>query len=496
MKKMLIIKPDHIGDYILFRNFLAEVRKSERYGNCEITFLGNVRVRELAEYLDGDIIDHFLWIDLEKFTKSGWYWHFRTQEIIAKSYSVVINLMFARFQKVEDLILRIEAPHKIVVKGTHQERKTAYADKDLATYDEVIDLSSKKIFEYERFRCAFEKLLGKSLMNLPSLVLPQKQRIFSQDKPYIILFIGSDAEYRKWDKENYIMLIRHLMASYDMGIVLCGGAGEIDDGKYINKSFEDDAIFNLVGETALVDMMHLVAFAAFVVSNETGLAHMSTLMQIPTLVLSNGNNYGKFTPYPSFYKTKYFVLYPFEATNHEAMIEQFYEASRLDINGISVAKAIDTLDEIFLLFNLRKQKNGCAPLAPPVCKNTFNKKQEQINYQFSYMFSSLYFNILELTKTKQKFILYGYGSFAKVVHLLMQDNIVGIVDKGIDASDQKNASVSFIAPLELKAFEYDKILIGVLGRENEIEKYLIDELEVGAEKIIKLKVLEGRYIGC
>ncbi|MCD6259508.1 MAG: glycosyltransferase family 9 protein [Helicobacteraceae bacterium] len=496
MEKILIVKPDHIGDYILVRNFLAELRKSERYGNYEITFLGNTRVRELAEYLDSEIINSFVWIDLEKFTQHEWYRHFRTQEIVSERYDVIVNLMFTRFQKVEDLIAAIQAPHKIVVKGTQQERKNAYVEEDLALYNEVIDLSDKKIFEYERFRYSFEKLLGVRLTNMPNLILPHNQNVFSQAKPYVLFFIGSDAEYRKWDRKNYTIVIHHIIATYDVRVVLCGGAAELEDSEYIGQSLQSDMLFNFVGETTLVDMMHLVASSTFVVSNETGLAHMATLMHIPTLVISNGNNYGKFTPYPSFYNMKYFALYPFEEKSYEILVKQFYEASRLDINTISVAQVIKSVDMMSLFCALKQQEKVLKSQLINICQNTFSEKQVKINYQFSYMFSSLYLNILELIESKQKFVLYGYGSFAKTLECMMHDSLVGVIDKGIDIDTQESKPISFIAPEQLKTLQYDKIIITVLGRENEIRGYLIDELKIDADKIITLKVLEGRYIGC
>lgn len=496
MKKILIVKPDHIGDYILVRNFFVALRKSERYGSYEITFLGNTRVRELAEYLDSEIIDKFVWINLEKFTQHEWYRHFRMQEIGMEHYDVVVNLMFTRFQKVEDLIAVIQAPHKIVVKGTQQERKSAYIEEDLALYNEVIDLSNKKIFEYERFRYSFEKLLGVELTSTPNLMLPHHQNIFPKDKPYVLFFIGSDAEYRKWDRKNYATVIRHIIVTYDVRVVLCGGPAEREESEYIIQSLQSEMLFNLVVETTLVDMMHLVASCAFVVSNETGLAHMATLMQIPTLVISNGNNYGKFTPYPSFYNLKYYALYPFEEKSYEMLIEQFYEASRLDINMISATDVIKSVDKMSLSCGLKQDKTGLNAQPVDICENMFTQKQIKINYQFSYMFSSLYLNILELIESKQKFILYGYGSFAKTLEYMMHDSLVGIMDKGIDIDRDEGESTLFVRSEQLKTLQYDKIIITVLGRENEIREYLVNELKIDADKIIALKVLEGRYIGC
>ena len=41
-KSLLLIRLDAIGDYILFRNFIEELKKDEKYKHYSITLLGNI----------------------------------------------------------------------------------------------------------------------------------------------------------------------------------------------------------------------------------------------------------------------------------------------------------------------------------------------------------------------------------------------------------------------------------------------------------------------
>ena len=82
---ILIIKPDHIGDYILFRNFLIEIKQSEKFQNYKLIVFLNTRVKEIAEYLDAEVVDQFIWVDLEKFVKAGWYFQRKIQEVTLSS---------------------------------------------------------------------------------------------------------------------------------------------------------------------------------------------------------------------------------------------------------------------------------------------------------------------------------------------------------------------------------------------------------------------------
>src|ERR1700761_7079681 len=59
-KRLLIIKTDAIGDYILFRNFLEVVRSSEAYKDYKIHLLGNVLWSDLALKYDSRFTDEFI----------------------------------------------------------------------------------------------------------------------------------------------------------------------------------------------------------------------------------------------------------------------------------------------------------------------------------------------------------------------------------------------------------------------------------------------------
>ena len=63
MKRVLIVRLDAIGDYILWRNCLRFLRKSEKYRNAHLTVLGNPAWRSLAEAFDGDCADEWIWVE-------------------------------------------------------------------------------------------------------------------------------------------------------------------------------------------------------------------------------------------------------------------------------------------------------------------------------------------------------------------------------------------------------------------------------------------------
>lgn len=61
-KRLLIIKTDAIGDYILFRNFIEVVKRSDLYRDYEIDLLGNVLWQDIALKYDQPYIENFIFI--------------------------------------------------------------------------------------------------------------------------------------------------------------------------------------------------------------------------------------------------------------------------------------------------------------------------------------------------------------------------------------------------------------------------------------------------
>ena len=90
------------------------------------------------------------------------------------------------------------------------------------------------------------------------------------------------------------------------------------------------------------------------------------------------------------------------------------------------------------------------------------------NLEFSAFYSRCYNKILELSKQNSKYILYGDGTFGKTIFSILKDKIVEIIDK----------------ETKLINFEFDYVIISVLGREKDIIKYLKRTFNIKENKII------------
>ena len=69
-KKILIIRLDDIGDYILFRNFLPYYKNAEHWKSYSFTLLGNIVWKDLFEKYDASLVNAVIWIDKKQYLQN------------------------------------------------------------------------------------------------------------------------------------------------------------------------------------------------------------------------------------------------------------------------------------------------------------------------------------------------------------------------------------------------------------------------------------------
>lgn len=118
-----------------------------------------------------------------------------------------------------------------------------------------------------------------------------------------------------------------------------------------------------------------------------------------------------------------------------------------------------------------------------ICKNN-----TKLNYYFSVLFNKFILEIIRLGLNQKLFVLYGFGHLGKIIYNEFQDNIQMIVDKQSNKVDKKIKKDVVYNPKNLNHLQYDNIVISVLGREEEVIKYLVEEIGVDKKKIITFEI--------
>ena len=341
-KSLALIRLDAIGDYILFRNFIEILKKSEKYKNYSITLIGNSAWKNLTTEFDNKFIDNFIWIDRNRFSKDLIYRYNKLKEITSNGYEVVISPVFSRTFFFDDNIVKlINSKEKIGSYSNSSNIEKWQKNISDKYYTKLIQTKKELMFEFYRNKFFFECLLGTKLdITKPNISVTKKNVKFNLFKKYAILFIGASDKYRKWSIEKFAKIGNYLFNEYGYDIVVCGSPKESKEAKELENQL-DGNILNLVGKTSLVELLIIISKGDLILSNETSAPHIAVALNLKNIfVIYNGKHFGRFTPYPKEISKNYHAIYhPYIERNlddYKKMSNRNGFISELDIDEISL----------------------------------------------------------------------------------------------------------------------------------------------------------------
>lgn len=349
-KRLLIVRLDAIGDYVLFRNYIHQLKASPQYQEYEITLLGNIIYKELAEQFDADVISEFVWI-----AKGDLYELYRRIQLVFKlkrrAFDILLNPVHSREPGVDEFIAELGAKHKITSSG---DAVNLSASGDLRGtslyYNEVIPVAPPTTFEYFR-NAEFFKILLKT-QSYPELKfeVPSKR---SNQQVQIVLFPGAKDSYRRWAPQHFAETINIISEQLKarLHVVIAGAESDKVIAETIIESISNKAIVeDYTGLTTLPGLVDTINNADLLITNDTSALHIGAAVKTQTICISNGNHFGRFSPYPAGIANNIHMFYPDERFYQDEYYEhftiQYQKASDLDINIISAPSVAEKALEI------------------------------------------------------------------------------------------------------------------------------------------------------
>ncbi len=350
--KICILKLDKIGDYILLRNFILDLRNHERFNKCQITFIGNSQNKPFIEFLDKGAFNDFIWIDIYKYSSSLFYRYRISRQIYKEGFHMTLVPTYARVLVLDDFIAFAtraqvtigQTAHLINIKRWERSIGNRF-------YTELIDLHDTILFEFERNRLFFQAITRADLSYIQLHIQPPKYNLPFFGK-YVALIPGAGDQFRQWSPTNFTKLIDYLISKINVDVILCGSPIEKDIGtQIVINSKHPDKIRNEVGALGIAELFNTYHHASFIVTNETGAVHIGAAMNKLVFVISNGNHFKKYTEYPASLGKNIHYIYPKEVDdlmpNYDHIASKFDLKSNLDINTIPVEKVIARITTIF-----------------------------------------------------------------------------------------------------------------------------------------------------
>lgn len=343
-KTLLILRIDAIGDYILFRNFIESIKKSERFKDYKITLAGNPTWKNIAETFDKEFIDNFIWIDKARIKKKG-EWLYRLS-ILEKIRNGRFETMIIPNDTTSKLIMDLKK-HSGVRNIIEKESDSVYLHHDIKkvlekeTYEKDHRKYLEIFFQFYRNKRFAEEVIGKKINLSKPFFKISKQK---PERDYVIIFPGAGYQERVWLAVNYGKVCRKISENTDLDIFVCGNKSDSKAAKIIIEESGNGKIKDLTDATSLSELINLIANAKLLISNETCAVHIAASVETKTICISNGNHIGRFNPYPEEISKNIETIYPLEITNSfnrfPELINEHHFLSTVNINSI-------TPDEVF-----------------------------------------------------------------------------------------------------------------------------------------------------
>jgi len=345
---LLLIRPDAIGDYLLFRNMLPAYQRYAQKKGLELHLLGNVLWKPLAEAWDSQYVDKFIFLDRKKLYFNTKYRYNLLKKLRKEGYSEAIAPVYSRLMLYDDALLRATgAIEKIGLEGNAE--NTIPKEKIITDtyYTKRFPNGEKYLFEFLRNRHFAEQLTGENLSNLRPH-LPQPERTLEGlPTRYLLAFPGAADAHKRWP--FFGKLIEKCLKKWpDYEVVLSGSPSEFDLAEQIIQNLPfplNKRVHNHCGHYALPEVPALVAQAEALLCNDSMSTHLGAMLGVPTFCIATGQHYGRFLPYPEGFAPNLHCFFPpeVEETPHVERYEKFQPAFGRPIEGVSVERVFEAL---------------------------------------------------------------------------------------------------------------------------------------------------------
>jgi ADP-heptose:LPS heptosyltransferase len=347
-KRILVIKTDEIGDYILWRNFAPYFKSTGRFAGYTLTLCGNRAWKGIAEKFDSNVFDNYIWLDKKKFKSDMRYRYDFLKKISQAGFAITINTLFSRSLRPDDsIVIAASAPLNIGMPADGVNIESFEKGYDKHLYQELADIPTDNIFDFYRNKLFAEKVtgldLGKVKLSFDRTLL---QKPGSLPDNYFIVFPGSNNPARIWNTDNFVAVAKFIQEEYGYHPVICGGPA---DQPYIDAFTKNypHPYTQFKEKEGLKDFINALGFAKCLVSIDTGSVHIAAAVQCPVYGVFNGSSYKRFAPYPADVWPGFHAIYP---DSVEKDIQQspvipvkYKYLSHVDYNEVTAAKMISVI---------------------------------------------------------------------------------------------------------------------------------------------------------
>ncbi|AUD03014.1 glycosyltransferase family 9 protein [Spirosoma pollinicola] len=349
---LVVIRLDVMGDYLMFRNHLHRLKESARYKNHQLTLLGNIALKSLAETFDADVVDQFIWVDIYKLSTRPLYRFRVVRRLRLEGFSVAFCPSYSRVLVLDDFMAwATGASERVGCETDYINIARWEAVLGDRLYTQLINSGPGIVFEMERDRRITEGFLQEpTAIQLPQLDIQCAKSVVIPEQ-YVVLSLGAGQDFRVWPAERFTEVARFILAHFPTyKLVLTGAPNEkIYTEAFLTNMPTTSGIVDLTGDLSIPELVYVLTKADLLIANETGIVHIAASTQTPTLVISQGKSLVRWHPYPAETGSHITHLYPAYIEEHRTdlagIAAEFNPESRFSMSEITVDRVTSSVSK-------------------------------------------------------------------------------------------------------------------------------------------------------
>jgi ADP-heptose:LPS heptosyltransferase len=303
----LIIKNDGIGDLIASSGLITSL--AEHFGG-RLDLVTCEQNRELAERIEG--LNRVLYVSRDELRfrrrpqRLGLYW----PVVDPPSASAAAALNDTRYDVAICLRRYVRLATFVCMKLVRARRKLAFWQFPTNITSRLANKlnqgwehwpgNSAILPEPTYFRDVLKSSLGVEFDTTPRLILERSAFHYHRPRTIGLCLGGASA---RWPSASWVELVG-LLRTDGWKLVLFGGTDSAELAGTLERNFGCE---NRVGKVPLSECASELAGLTVVISNDTGLAHLATLVTSRVIVILGGGTFGRFLPWPG--ATNQYVIF-------------------------------------------------------------------------------------------------------------------------------------------------------------------------------------------
>ena len=348
-----ILDPGGIGDYLFCRPYFKYIKKTAKYKNHKLIYVGKHTQIDLVRAYDTDLFDEiYEWN--EEYFKRAEYRKMLIQLLNKHNIDVLVNLRCTIVGSSEDFYPRYYLAKHVRAKKKYTDCidfDNQYKNSFLKIYDKVFCTNKENIlFEDERRKRFFEDLLE---IKIPSESMTL-QPLFDTNKINIAISIVAVSKERMFNKDVWVRILNNLLDNgNNVELLFLGSQYDrkiVDD--LIQSLNNPSQCKNLAGRTCVSTIPIILRQCKFILAVETGTVHIAHSVGCKSIVLCNGSYYARFQPYND-NLVKY--IYPNEFKD---LIDKNDKSELINFYGLNTKYSNSDIDEnelLSVMYDMQKQ---------------------------------------------------------------------------------------------------------------------------------------------